>query len=76
MELDEAPRAVFDAICKNQSNIKKSFDKFSRSTSLQVGDMVLLWDRKNEKRGKHKKFDSLWLRPYIIRDMLDQTHST
>jgi len=69
VELDEARRTAFDAICKNQSNIKKSFDKFSRSRSLQVGDMVLLWDRKNKKPGKHKKFDSLWLGPYIIRDI-------
>eukprot|EP00253_Pinus_taeda_P008783 PITA_08783 len=69
VELDEARRTAFDAICKNQSNIKKSFDKNSRSSSLQVGDMVLLWDRKNEKPGKHKKFDSLWLGPYIIRDI-------
>lgn len=69
VELDEARRTAFDAICKNQSNIKKSFDKSSRSISLQVGDMVLLWDRKNEKPGKHKKFDSLWLGSYIIRDI-------
>jgi len=69
VELDEARRTAFDAICKNQSNIKKSFDKVSRSRSLQVGDMVLLWDRKNEKPGKHKKFDSLWLGPYIIQDI-------
>ena len=69
MELDEAHRTAFDAICKNQSNIKKSFDKSSQSRSLQVGDMVLLWDHKNEKLGKHKKFDSLWLGLYIIRDI-------
>eukprot|EP00253_Pinus_taeda_P023948 PITA_23948 len=72
VELDEACRTTFDTICKNQSNIKKSFDKSSRSRSLQVGDMVLLWDRKNEKPGKHKKFDSLWLGPYIIRDIAGQ----
>eukprot|EP00253_Pinus_taeda_P034527 PITA_34527 len=69
VELDEACRTAFDAICKNQSNINKSFDKFSRSRSLQVGDMVLFWDPKNEKPGKHKKFDSLWLGLYIIRDI-------
>eukprot|EP00253_Pinus_taeda_P017139 PITA_17139 len=69
VELDEARRTAFEPICKNQSNIKKSFDKCSRSRSLQVGDMVLLWDRKNEKPGKHKKFDSLWLGPYIIKDI-------
>lgn len=57
---------LFDYMCKNQSNIKKRFDKSSQSRSLQVGDMVLIWDRKSEKPGKYKKFYSLWLRPYII----------
>ena len=70
VELDETRRIAFDNICKSQSNIKKSFDRSSRSRSFQVGDMVLLWDRKNEKLGKHKKFDSLWLGPYIIRDIV------
>lgn len=59
-------RNVFDNICKCQSNIKKIFGKQSRSRSLEVGDMVFLWDQKNEKLGKHKKFDSLWLGSYII----------
>eukprot|EP00253_Pinus_taeda_P006080 PITA_06080 len=70
LELDEAHRTAFDSICKIEFNIKKSFDKSSRSRSLQVGDMVLLWDCKNEKPGKHKKFDNLWLGPYIIRDIV------
>ena len=42
VELDETRTKDFDSICKNKSNIKKSFDKSSRSRSLQVGDMVLL----------------------------------
>eukprot|EP00253_Pinus_taeda_P015867 PITA_15867 len=69
VELDETRRITFDNICKSQFNSKKSFDKSSRSRSLQVGDMVLLWDRKNEKPRKHKKFGCLWLGPYIIRDI-------
>jgi len=69
VELDETHRIAFDNICKSQSNIKKIFDKSSRSRSLQVGDMVLLWDCKNKKPGKHKKFDSLSLGPYIIQDI-------
>ena len=42
---------------KNQSNIKKIFDKKSRPRSLLVGDMVLLWDLKNEKLGKKIEFE-------------------
>jgi len=54
VELDETRRKALDNMCKNQSNIKKSFDKSSQSRSLQVGDKVLLWNQKNEKLGKHK----------------------
>jgi hypothetical protein len=32
----------------------------------QVGNLVLLWDKKNEKSGDRGKFDSLWLGPYLI----------
>ena len=42
VELDETHTKALDNMCKNQSNNNKSFDKSSRSRSLQVGDMVLL----------------------------------
>jgi hypothetical protein len=31
-----------------------------------VGDLVLKWDRVNEPKGKHSKFQNLWLGPYQI----------
>ena len=31
------------------------------------GDIVLLWDKRKEKPGMHKKFHSLWGGPYKIR---------
>jgi len=34
-----------------------------------IGDIVLLWDKGREKPGKHDKFDSLWLGPYLIREI-------
>ena len=37
---------------------------------FQKGDMVLLWDKRREKPGKHGKFDSLWMGPYIIHDVV------
>ena len=30
---------------------------------------MLLWDKRREKPGKHGKFDSLWMGPYIIHDV-------
>jgi hypothetical protein len=37
-----------------------------RPRTFQKDDMVLLWDKRKEKPGKHGKFDSLWMGPYII----------
>jgi hypothetical protein len=31
-----------------------------------VGDLVLKWDRENESKGKHSKFQNLWLRPFQV----------
>jgi hypothetical protein len=39
--------------------------KQRKETSLK-GDLVLLWDKRKEKPGMHKKLDSLWTGPYKI----------
>ena len=44
------------------------FDKTTRKRVFSIGDTVLLWDKRREKLGKHGKFDSLWLGPFMIRD--------
>jgi hypothetical protein len=31
-----------------------------------VGDLVLKWDKINEPKGKHSKFQNLWLGPFQI----------
>jgi hypothetical protein len=31
-----------------------------------VGDLVLRWDGRNQDKGKHGKFDHLWLGPFKI----------
>ena len=72
VELDETRRRAFENCCKNQSKVKRNFDKSSRNRGFSNGDMVLLWDRRNEKPGNHGKFDSLWLGPYIIREAAGQ----
>ena len=33
---------------------------------FQVGDLVLKWDKETEAKGKHSKFQNLWLGPYEI----------
>jgi hypothetical protein len=69
IELDEIRRRAYDQSCKNQSKVKKAFDKSARQRDFMIGDTVLLWDKGREKTGKHGKFDSLWLGPYLIREI-------
>ena len=65
IELDENKRKSLDSI-NNSDKIKRTFDKSTRPGSFQVGDTVLLWDKRREKPRKHGKFDSLCMGPYII----------
>eukprot|EP00253_Pinus_taeda_P031666 PITA_31666 len=50
---------------KHQQIIKSSFDSISsRSKQFQVGDLVLKWDKAHEDKGKHTKFQKMWLGPF------------
>ena len=71
IELDENQRKALDHSIRNQDKIKRTFDKSARPRPFQIGDIVLLWDKMGEKSGKHGKFDSLWMDPYIIYDVAD-----
>jgi hypothetical protein len=64
IELDEIRQN-----CRNQIKVKKSFNRSARHRDFIVGDTVLLWDKGKEKPGKHDNFDSLWLGPYLIKEI-------
>jgi hypothetical protein len=69
VELDESRRKALDQSIKNQEKVKKTFDKSSRQRVFQEGDTILLWDKRREKPGNHRKFDNLWTGPYIIQSI-------
>jgi hypothetical protein len=46
--------------------MEKIFDKHSKQEYFQVDDLVLKWDARNEDKGKHGKFNHLWMRPFRI----------
>ena len=51
--------------------MKRWFDlRKSVSQDLEVGDLVLKWDKEHEDKGKHTKFQCLWLGPFIITEKL------
>ena len=50
----------------HQQKIKVMFDKREKVDNFQVGDWVLKWDTVRQDKGKHGKFDSLWIGPFVI----------
>ncbi|KAH9319306.1 hypothetical protein KI387_021075, partial [Taxus chinensis] len=66
MELDEERRASHQRHIGFQEKLKRLFDKKVTPMAFNIGDLVLLWDSRNENKGKHGKFDALWMGPYSI----------
>ena len=76
MGLDESWWEELDKIIDKQWGIETHFDQTTHNHMFEKGDLVLLWDKKNEISGKHGKFDSLWLGPYIIDEKIGRNSFT
>ena len=37
---------------------------------FQMGDLVLKWDKAHEEKGKHTKFQRMWLGPFKIAEVI------
>jgi hypothetical protein len=62
--LEEEREKAKSKFLAHQQIVKRWFDKHkAKENNLEVGDLVLTWDRANELKGKHSKFQSLWLGP-------------
>jgi hypothetical protein len=49
----------------HQKIVKRWFDEHkAKENNFEVGDLVLKWDKVNEPKGKHSKFQNLWLRTF------------
>jgi hypothetical protein len=64
--LDEQRNEALEHIQKRKNYIKKYFDKNEKSKTFEVGQQVLLWDSAHVEKGKHSKFQKLWIGPYKI----------
>ena len=55
----------------HQKIIKTWFVKHvSSDKQFQVGDLVLKWDKASGAKGKHVKFQKIWLAPYEIAEKI------
>jgi len=47
--------------------VKHWFDSiYSSNRNIEVGDLVLKWDKAHEDKGEHSKFYRLWIGPFIV----------
>ena len=50
-----------------QEMVKHCFDKHKDGNKdFEVGDLVLKWDHPHDEKGKHTKFQQLWVGPFQI----------
>jgi hypothetical protein len=47
--------------------VKIWFDKHkAKEKFFEVVELVLKWDKANKPKGKHSKFQNIWLRPFQV----------
>jgi hypothetical protein len=51
---------------RRQQTVKKYFNKRAKDIEFKIDDKVLLWDLAHAERGRHYKFQNLWLGPFKI----------
>ena len=67
LKLEEEREKAKQTHIHHQQVLKASFDLTSVSSKyFQIGDLVLKWDKAPEEKGKHTKFQKLWLGPFQI----------
>lgn len=68
VEVEEIITLAHKRNLKIQLQSKYLFDKRTTLRSFQIGDLVLQWNAKGQDKGKHKKFESLWIGPFVVCD--------
>jgi hypothetical protein len=68
-EVQETREKMLDMEHDHQQKIKQPFDKKSREKYFHLGDLVLKWDAPKQDKGKHGKFEALWIGPFNISEI-------
>ena len=66
-KLEESRQKSKDQFYQHQDIFKRWFDKRkSEKGNFEIGDLVLKWDHPHDEKGKHTKFQHIWVGPYQI----------
>ena len=71
IELQQSREKVDEKAQLYRTKIKNRFDKNIKEHTFSEGEMVLRWDARKEKKGKHGKFDNLWFGPFLVSKVLE-----
>ena len=66
IHLQQTREKLFQNTSKLHDKIKKIYDRKTKQDDFKIDDVVLRWDARNEDKGKHGNFDSLWKGPFNI----------
>jgi hypothetical protein len=64
VEVKQTQEQLVDNAYDHQLKIKKAFNKKVNKKDFQLGDLVLNWDARRQDKGKHGKFEYLWVFPF------------
>ena len=67
MKAEESRSRAKERFKHQQEVVKWWFDKHkARKKEFEVGNLVLKWDHPHDEKGKHTKFQQLWVGPFQI----------
>ena len=73
MKSQESRSKAKERFKHQQEVVKRWFDKHKAGNKeFEVGDLVLKWDHPHDEKGKHTKFQQLWVGPFQIASNLEQ----
>eukprot|EP00253_Pinus_taeda_P010165 PITA_10165 len=71
IKLEEQQEQARKTHAHHQALIKSSFDSsIMTRKNFQMGDLVLKWDKAHKEKGKHTKFQKMWLGPFQIIEVI------
>jgi hypothetical protein len=71
LDLEEQWMFALDNIKRRQQIVKRYFNKSVQAVKFKVNEKVLPWDSTHVDRGRHSKFQKLWLGPFKIAFVLN-----
>ena len=66
IQLQQERETIENTAEMHRKKVKESFDKKVKKDVFVVGDLVLRWDPRKDKKGKNVKFDNLWIGPFTV----------